>query len=121
MRNVGGDVNSFTAVPARAEMSASMLLSLMLLPQGHTFGCLPPQVLTPVRQALSACKVHQALVMVAHMPCYASFFMAQTASRWCFLFRGIQKWHTKLTVQTPSQAARSAASPSVGWDVQHSA
>ena len=71
MHNVGGDVNSFTAVPVRAEMSGSMLLSSMLLPQGHTVGCLLPQVLTPVKQAMSAHKVYQALVMVAHMSCYS--------------------------------------------------
>ena len=69
MHNAGGYLNSFTAVPVRAEMSGSMLLSLMLLSRGHTFGCLPPQVLTPVKQALSACKVHQALAMMAHMSC----------------------------------------------------
>jgi len=58
MHNAGGDVNSCTAVPVHAEMSGSMLLSSMLLPQGHTFGYLPPQVLTPVKQALSAYGVH---------------------------------------------------------------
>jgi len=81
MHDVGGHVKSFTAVPVRAEMSGSMLLSLRLLPQGHTFGCLPPQVLTPVKQALSAYKAHPALVMVACMLFFAVFIMAQTASR----------------------------------------
>ncbi len=109
MHNAGGDVNSYTAVPVHAEMSGSMLLSWMLLPQGHTFGCLPPQVLTPVKQALSAYEVYQALAMAAHMSCCASFLMAQTASRWCFSLNGTQKQHTKLTVQTLSQAGRNAA------------
>lgn len=77
MHNIGEYVNSFIAVPVHAEMSGSMPQSSMLLPRGH-IGCLPPQVLTPVKQALSGCIVHQALVMVAHMSCYSSSIMAQT-------------------------------------------